>query len=126
MIRGMGERGHAAKQYEALNEAYDTLHDPLRRGRYWLKLHQPAPAPSPDTDFVVGLRAELASAAEPSQCDRVAQKAGHALQEGIMGLMQSLRGENWQVASATLLELDNLEAILGDVRSKRASLTNQP
>ena len=33
LIRGMGERNHAAKQMEALNEAYDTLRDPLKRGR---------------------------------------------------------------------------------------------
>jgi len=124
LIRGMGERGHAAKQFEALNEAHDTLREPLKRGRYWLTLHQKefeqAVAANP---FVIELRAELDSAAEPCQCDRVAQKAGHALQEGIMGLMQSLRGQDWQLASATLVELDGLESILGDVRSKRAEIT---
>lgn len=124
MIRGMGERGHAAKQFEALNEAYETLREPLKRGRYWLALHQKefeqASAANP---FVLELRAELDSAAEPSHCDRVAQKAGQALENGIMGLMQSLRGSDWQMASATLVELDGLEAILGDVRSKRAELT---
>jgi len=125
LIRGMGERGHATKQFEALNEAYETLREPLKRGRYWLALHQTefqqAVAANP---FVVELRAELDSAAEPSQCDRVAQKAGQALQEGIMGLMQSLRGKDWQMANATLIELDGLESILGEVRSKRAVLTN--
>ena len=38
--------------------------------------------------------------------------------------MQSLRGSDWQMASATLVELDGLESILGDVRSKRAELTS--
>jgi molecular chaperone HscB len=125
LIRGMGERGHAAKQFEALNEAYDTLREPLKRGRYWLALNQKefqeASAANP---FVSELRAELDSAAEPCQCDRVAQKAGQALEQGIMGLMQSLRGQDWQMASATLVELDGLESILGDVRSKRADLTS--
>jgi molecular chaperone HscB len=124
LIRGMGERGHAAKQLEALGEAYDTLRDPLKRGRYWLKLHQTeseqATAANP---FVIELRAELDSAAEPGQCDRVAQKAGQALQDGIMGLMQSLRSNDWPVASMTLSQLDGLESILGDVRSKRAEIT---
>ena len=125
LIRGMGERGHAAKQYEALNEAYETLREPLKRGRYWLSLNQKEfnDASAANT-FVVELRAELESAAEPGQCDRVAQKAGQALQQGIMGLMQSLRGSDWQMASATLVELDGLESILGDVRSKRAELTS--
>jgi molecular chaperone HscB len=124
LIRGIGERGHAARQRDALNEAYETLREPLKRGRYWLALHDKdfdrADAANP---FVIELRRELDSAAEPGQCDRVAQKAGHALEQGIMGLMQSLRGQNWQSASATLIELDGLESILGDVRSKRADLT---
>jgi molecular chaperone HscB len=124
LIRGMGERGHAAKQNEALNEAYETLREPVKRGRYWLMLHQKVQTEAPDIHpFVSQLRAELDSAAEPCQCDRVAQKAGQALEQGIMGLMQSLRGQDWTVASATLLELDVLETILGDVRSKRAGLT---
>jgi hypothetical protein len=65
----------------------------------------------------------LEKAAAPGQCDRVAQKAGQAMEQGIMGLMQALRGENWQQANATLVELDGLEGILGDVRARRAKLT---
>jgi molecular chaperone HscB len=124
IIRGMGERGHAARQLEALNEAYDTLRDPLRRSRYWLGLHakefDEAVAANP---MVVELRHDLDTAADPAQCDRVAQKAGQAMEEGIMGLMQALRGENWTQANTVLVELDGLEAILGDVRTRRAELT---
>ena len=69
------------------------------------------------------LRQELETAAEPAQCDRIAQKAGQAMEQGIMGLMQALRGQNWQQANATLVELDGLEGILDDVRSKRAEMT---
>jgi molecular chaperone HscB len=125
MIRGMGERGHAAKQFEALTEAYDTLREPLRRGRYWLSLNQKDSENTTMNPFVADLRAELDSAAEPSQCDRVAQKAGQAMEQGIMGLMQSLRGQDWKVASTTLAQLDGLESILGDVRSKRAEITGR-
>lgn len=124
LIRGIGERGHAAKQVEALNEAYETLREPLKRGRYWLKLNQREFEQTAASNlFVIELRAELESAIEPSQCDRVAQKAGQAMEQGIMGLMQSLRGNDWQLASAVLVELDGLESILGDVREKRAGLT---
>jgi molecular chaperone HscB len=122
MIRGLGERGHASKQCEILNEAYDTLREPLKRGRYWLALHQKESGTAAANPFVVELRAELDRAAEPCQCDRVAQKAGQALEQGIMGLMQSLRGQDWTMATTTLAELDGLESILGDVRSKRAEL----
>lgn len=124
LIRGIGERGHAQKQLEALNEAYDTLRDPVKRGRYWLKQNQQeAEQPETGNAFVLQLRAELDSAAEPAHCDRVAQKAGQAMQEGIMGLLQSLRGKDWQVANATLVQIDGLEALLEDVRQRRAGLT---
>ena len=124
LIRGLGERGYAAKQLEALTESYETLREPLRRGRYWLELNETeikeVAAANP---MVQELRRELDSAAEPAQCDRVAQRAGMAMENGIMGLMQALRGENWKQATATLAELDGLESILGDVRSRRATLT---
>lgn len=124
MIRGMGERSHAAKQLEALTEAYDVLRDPLRRGRYWLSLNEKEFSKASDTNPIVKeLRAELDIAAEPCQCDRVAQRAGQALEQGIMGLMQALRGQKWQEANAVLVELDGLEAILGDVRTRRVKLT---
>ena len=125
LIRGIGERGHAAKQLLALKEAYETLRDPLKRGRYWLTLHTPQESVvtlSAHPSFIGELRRDLDNANEPGQCDRVAQRAGQAMELGIMGLMQALRGENWQQATATLVELDGLEAILGDVRAKRAEL----
>jgi molecular chaperone HscB len=124
VIRGMGERGYASKQLEALNEAYETLRDTLRRSRYWLTLHEKefneAVAANP---VVIELQHELDTAHDPAQCDRVAQKAGQAMQEGIMGLMQALRGENWKQANTTLVELDGLETILGAVRARRAEMT---
>jgi molecular chaperone HscB len=123
IIRGMGERGHAAKQLEALTESFETLRDPLRRSRYWLALHNKALVEAATAAPMVGdLRRDLDSAADPAQCDRVAQKAGQALEEGIMGLMQALRGEDWQQANTVLVQLDGIEAILGDVRARRTEL----
>lgn len=122
-IRGLGERGHAAKQREAVEEAYQTLRDPLRRSRYWLALHEKEVEESEATNpLVAELRYELDNAAVASQCDRVAQKAGQALEQGVVGLMQALRSQNWQLANAMLIEVDGLEAILNDVRSCRAGL----
>ena len=124
IIRGLGERGYAGKQLEALTEAYETLREPLRRGRYWLSLHEKEAAktvaPNP---MITELRQQLDGAAEASQCDSVAQRAGQAMEQGIMGLMQALRGSDWQHASVMLTEIDGLENILGDVRSRRAHLT---
>jgi molecular chaperone HscB len=123
LIRGIGERGYAAKQLEALNVAYETLGDPLKRGRYWLSLNakelEKASEPHP---FVKELRNDLDSAAEPAQCDRVAHKAGQAMELGIMSLMQALRGQDWQRANLQLHELDGLEYIMDAVRQKRTGL----
>jgi molecular chaperone HscB len=124
LIRGIGERGHASKQLDALNAAYETLRDPLGRGRYWLRLNEKTFEESVDANaLVVELRRELTDAAEPGQCDRVAQRAGQALEQGVMTLMQALRGENWQQATAVLVEIDGVERILDEVRGRRSDLT---
>lgn len=124
MIRGIGERSHAAKQLEALNEAYEVLREPLRRGRYWLALNEKDNHAAASSNILIKeLRNELDGAAQPAQCDRVAQRAGQAMQDGIMGLMQALRGQKWQEANAVLVELDGLESILSDVRVRRTKLT---
>lgn len=122
-IRGAGEKGHASKHLEALEKAYDTLRDPLRRGRYWLVLHEQELAETGIVNpMIAELQQELESAIEADQCDRVARKAGQAMEQGIMGLMQSLRSKNWRHANATLLELDSLESILNEVRARRGSM----
>ncbi|MFA5040549.1 MAG: hypothetical protein WC464_02820 [Bdellovibrionales bacterium] len=126
LIRGMGERGHAAKQLEALKEAYETLREPLRRGRYWLQLNEKEFKEEVAANPLVNeLRRELTDAVEPSHCDRVAQKAGQALEQGVMLLMQALRGGDWQRANQTLIQIDGVEAILNDVRARREGLTSE-
>ena len=123
LVRGMGERGHATKQLEAVIEAYDTLREPLRRGRYWLALHEKQEKGDVDHQpLVIELRRDLDTAHEPAQCDRVAQRAGQAIEQGVMGLLQALRGQNWQQANIALTELDGLEGIMGDVRAIRERL----
>ncbi|MDR3450175.1 MAG: molecular chaperone DnaJ [Alphaproteobacteria bacterium] len=124
LIRGVGERGHAVKQLEILNEAYETLRDPLRRGRYWLLVNEKTFKDEVAANPLANeLREELNNASAASQCDRVAQRAGYALEQGIMNLMQALRGEDWQAANKTLAELDGVEGILDEVRGRRSSLT---
>lgn len=122
-IRGLGERGHAAGQLAALEESYVTLRDPLRRGRYWLELHQQK---TRDADIVNpmirDLREELDESIAAAECDRIAQKAGQAMEQGIVGLMQALRAQNWSLAGALLAEVNGLEFLLSDVRVRRDKL----
>ncbi len=122
-IRGLGERGHAAGQLAALEQAYLTLREPLRRGRYWLTLHeQEIKEDETENPMVSELRLELDDASVAVQCDRVAQKAGQALEQGIVGLMQALRNKNWALANVLLTEVTGLEAILGNVHDRRTTL----
>ena len=126
MIRGIGERGHAAKQLEALNDAYNTLRDPLQRGRYWLQMNEKTFNEAVEGNVLVNeLRQALTNATEPGQCDSVAQKAGQALEQGVMLLMQALRGENWEQANETLIEIAGVEGILDEVRARRTGLEPQ-
>ncbi|MFA6279693.1 MAG: hypothetical protein WC612_02740 [Bdellovibrionales bacterium] len=123
VLRGMGERGHAAKQLEAMEEAYQTLREPLRRGRYWLALHEKEMAEADAANpMVAELRRDLNEAGQASQCDRIAQKAGNAMEQGVVSLMQALRSQNWPLANAILFEVDGLESILKDVRDRRTVL----
>lgn len=124
LIRGMGERGHALKQREALNDAYETLKDSLRRGRYWLQLHEKEFKESVGiSPLVVELRQELTAADDPAHCDRIAQKAGQALEHDVMMFMQSLRGGDWQQANQTLDQINGVEAVLEEARSRRSGMT---
>lgn len=125
-IRTATERTYAAKQLDALTIAYEALRDPVRRGRYWLELHNmefednQAGVPA-----VQEMRVAYEQAASPQDIDRVAQKATMAFEEGLMRLMQSLRQQNWQSANATLLELDGMESILTEARGKRQQFSDK-
>ena len=122
-IRGMGERGHASAQLDAIEEAYAVLREPLKRGRYWIYLHEKeVDEIESNNPMIKELRQELEETSIAAQCDRIAQKAGTAMQQGVVGLMQALRSQKWQLANAILLEVDGLESILNDVRNRRLTL----
>ncbi len=119
-VRGMGERGHAAKQLEVIELAYEILRDPVSRGRYWIALHQKEmQGVAGHNPLIDELRVALEGASEAAQCDRVAQKACLSMQDGIKRLMQALRTQDWPSANSMLVELDGLESILSVVRERR-------
>lgn len=123
-LRGMGERAHAADQLQALETAYATLREPLRRARYWLGLHQQEPSCANDCSPTLStLLQDLESASQASHCDSVAQRAGLAMEKGIQELMHALRSQSWQLARRLIDEIDGLEGILNNVRNRRESLT---
>ncbi|MEJ0063935.1 MAG: Fe-S protein assembly co-chaperone HscB [Alphaproteobacteria bacterium] len=122
-IRTATERTYAAKQLEALTAAYEVLRDPVKRGRYWLTMHNKEFEDAQATIAIVQeMRLQCEQAGSAPEIDRVAHKATQAFEEGITRLMQSLRQQNWQGANETLLELDGMENILSEARQKRRDM----
>jgi molecular chaperone HscB len=120
-VRGIVERGHAERQLAAVNEAYENLCDPIKRGRYWLALHGAVLTREASENPAVGdLREELKNASQAHEFDRVAQKSGQATEKGVMRLMHALRAGNWDNANDILCELDGLDEIYKKAREKRA------
>ncbi|NBX74235.1 MAG: hypothetical protein EBQ89_08050 [Alphaproteobacteria bacterium] len=125
MIRSTTERNFAARQLIALVEAYETLRDPVQRGRYWLKLHQQDfVAAKNDHPVVQKMRAEFDNVADDTaQLDMLAQRTNALLQNGVMKLLTSLRQQNWEEANQALVELDGMEDILSQTRARRQGMT---
>ena len=131
VIRSHAEKTYAAKHREALQEAYDTLRDTVRRSRYWIDLHAEEkkegnqPTASNESGLVAELQAVLDAAQEAVECDHLARRAGLEIEHGIMKLLGSLRKQDWRGANEILMSLDGLETLITDVRQKRQALTPQ-
>ncbi|MCL2473575.1 MAG: DnaJ domain-containing protein [Alphaproteobacteria bacterium] len=124
MIRGINERKYAAQHFEVLQEAYHILKDPLKRGKYWLSLHEKIldDEEYQELPIVEEIKTELEQAEKPAECDLVARKVCQTLAQAIGVFMQALRGSAWRNANATLRHISSLEEVLNSVRAKRIGL----
>ena len=124
MIRGINERKYAVQHFGALQEAYHTLKDPLKRGKYWLSLNEKIldDEEYQELPIVEDIKIELEQALKPSECDLVARKVCQTLEQAIGVFMQALRGSAWRNANATLQHISSLEEVLNSVRAKRNAL----
>jgi molecular chaperone HscB len=126
ILKGLGERTHAEQQMEAIQLAYTTLRDPVKRGRYWLELNeQQNPCPCDADSVLHTLEADLAAAPDAPALDQVARQVGQAMEQGILRLLACLRAGNWVTANQILTEIDGLEALLEKTRGKRNTLTKE-
>lgn len=121
-IRGLGERQHAAKQVEALTDAYNTLRDPMRRGRYWLSFHVSDDGVVNEAVIVKELTESLARVTDTKSYDTLARQAGQELERGLMTFMQALRAEDWEEAQKHLSVVDGLAALLSTVHAQRTAM----
>lgn len=128
IIRGHMEKNYAAKHREAVTQAYETLRDPIRRSRYWIGLNaenqekMPKNASSP---IVAELQDAFAASGETASLDKLAHKTGQEIEFGIIRLMASLRAQDYEMANRVLMELDDMENLIVQVREKRLSMTPQ-
>lgn len=128
IIRSQTEKGHAEKHRAAIQDAYDTLRDPIRRSRVWIDLHDGADvlARARQTPTIVGeLQDSFMKADATPALDKLAQRTGQEIEFGILRLLASLRAQDWPQANMILAELDGLETLIAEIRSKRLGMTPQ-
>ncbi len=127
-IRSHAEKTYAEKHRAALTEAYETLRDPMRRGRYWIEMHAEekgeALPPSPPP-LLMELQAVLDTAQEVAEFDKLAQRAGQEVEFGIVRLLSRLRQKDWVGANEVLSALDGLETLITQTRERRQAMTPQ-
>jgi DnaJ-domain-containing protein 1 len=127
ILRSHMEKNFAGKHREAVQLAYDTLRDPVRRSRYWLSQHAAENEETirnlPPSTIVSELQDSFRQAAQPAEVDRLAQRAGQEMELGIVRLLASLRAQDYEKANQVLSELDSLENLSFRMREKRQGMT---
>jgi molecular chaperone HscB len=124
--RGARERSHASAHLDALQDAYETLRDPVRRAHYLLETAPKAgqgTAAAPVGDGVISpLEAALAQAGDVLSLDRLANQALREIEICIRDLSAAFRGNDFDQATVLLARLQRLESIAGAARERRAQL----
>lgn len=130
IIRGHSEKNFAAKHREAIDNAFETLRDPIRRSKYWISLHEGAEhiklPRSPSTAIIEELHTAFQASEETASLDKIAHRTGQEIEFGIIRLLASLRAQDYQMANQVLSELDGLETLITQVRERRQAMTPQP
>ncbi|WP_448189634.1 molecular chaperone DnaJ [Azospirillum sp. sgz301742] len=124
--RGARQQAHASAQTEAMAAAYEVLRDPVRRARYLLDMLgieriEVSPADDPDA---MDLRGDLAAAPDAAAVDRVALDVVHRIEACIRDLSIAFRIGLTGNAARVLARLEDLEAIAGAARERRAGFTD--
>ena len=127
--RPAAERAQASTQAAALNDAYRTLKDPLRRAVYLAELkgvELPAEGRTIDDPELLmeamEAREALAEAADVAAVDRLAGEARTHLQSALAGLASLFLRDDKPAIRKALLRLRYLDKFAEEARARRINL----
>lgn len=126
------ERRLSVQLSARLNEALQTLKDPIKRGRYLLQLRNIATDEETDTVMTpaflmqqMELREQLADACDAAMLDRIRADIDRQFNEKLTQLaacLQSAAAADWLEARSLVRELQFLQKLQQDVRAREEAL----
>ena len=124
------ERAYSQGQATALNDAYETLKDPLMRADYMV--HIRGVDVTPDGCNLVNdpsilmeameVREKLASATAPHDVDAIAAEAHSEIADVVAAISLAFKGDDIEGACQLTTRLKYLTKLLGDVRQRQRQL----
>ena len=127
--RSPKERAVSQAQATSLNEAYETLMDPLRRAAYLLKLSGIETIGDGKTVAdpallmeAMEMREALAEARTPAEVDSVVSGARRDAEAATAQLSRDFASEDLEAAKKTTLRLTYLDKLIDDARARRLNV----
>ena len=127
------ERALSQQQATALNEAYETLKDPLRRADYILLLRRHAA--NPDGCNLVNdpalltealeMREELAEAGSAAEISFLEERTGRDIEACVADLADAFASDDFEAASRLATRLKYLRKLADDCRARRLKFDGQ-
>src|SRR5688572_16763694 len=122
--KGPREKSNARAHLDALQHAYDTLRDPVRRARYLLDMARTTAVgnAAPIDPELVALESEAAETDDTAALDRLANRAARGIEQCILDLSAAFRFGEHTSAAGAMARLERLEALAATIRERRQRL----